>query len=113
MLKKSKRLNLSNPKNRDIFKAPSLRWGKLRAFYRKSPEDFFKAAVVVSKKRVPSAALRNKVRRAIYEVIQNSSFASKPMEILVLYEGGVETAKNDPALKSNAEKLLEKVGSLN
>ncbi len=110
MLKKSQRLNLSDPKNRGIFRAQNLTQGNLRAFYRKSQGESFKAAVVVPKKRVPTAALRNEVRRALYDTIQESSLTSLPIEVLILFEGTSEAAKSTIDLKNNASKLMEKIG---
>lgn len=109
MLKKSQRLNLSTPQDNSIFKSPSLTIGNLRVFYRGSEGGEFRAAVMVPKKRVPTAAMRNSVRRSVYNTIKDSDIRLNSTEILLLFVGSSEASKDISSIKENAKEALKKI----
>ncbi|MEA2056402.1 MAG: ribonuclease P protein component [Patescibacteria group bacterium] len=73
MLPKNKRLNLGKKEGYSIFSSSlskSFKTTHFKIFYRKA--KVFKTAVIIPKKNVQKAVLRNKLKRKIYGIIEEN-----------------------------------------
>lgn len=70
MLAKKQRLNLGKQENRQIFNNPIFS-GELVKAYGIAGGSEFRAAVIVSKKKIKSAAARNLIKRRFFSAIKN------------------------------------------
>ena len=84
MLPKSKKLNLSLEENRSLFRKKPVSTKHLSIYWCKKQRSDFAAAVVVPNKVLQKAVDRNRVRRALYQVITTLEQNLKARRIIIL-----------------------------
>jgi ribonuclease P protein component len=105
MLPKKNRLNLKKQENRKLFRKKIAESGSIKYFADIADDNSFKAAVVVSIKACNKAAHRNKLRRKIYQIIEQHAVRNLPIELILLVykkvEFSEEKLEQDIVEKSN------------
>lgn len=108
MLKKSNRLNLSNPQNLAILEKGQSKFLSSDFFqiFSRENEDYLRITVVIPKKAVPKAVLRNFYRRQIYLIIEEM-LSNKNDNFLQIKKDSVIILKKKVKLSQDKKENLD------
>ena len=107
MLKKSNRLNLSNPQNLSILEKGQSKFISSDFFqsFSRENEDRLRITVVIPKKAVPKAVLRNFYRRQIYLMIEEN-LSNKKADFLKIKKDLVIILKKKSSISQEKKENL-------
>ncbi len=107
MLAKQYRLNLSKAGNRVIFKHKIKNKPWSDYYLIKNDCGHLRAAVVVPVKQVKSAAKRNKIRRKIYQLLQEQNAKAASFDLLVVYQQSQIKPDIEEKIKKDIQEIFK------